>query len=57
MPDTDRKVIVTNGGSSAGWIVAIVAICALLIGGFVYRDAIFGGSSSDINIKVDLPGN
>ena len=52
MPDRDREVIVTNG-----WIVAIIAICVLLIGGYVYRDAIFGGSSSDINIKVDLPGN
>ena len=47
----------TNSGGNAGWIVAIIAICVLLIGGYVYRDAIFGGSSSDINIKVDLPGN
>ncbi len=57
MPNTDREVRVTNVGSNAGWVVAIVAICALLIGGYVYRDAIFGGSSSEINIKVDLPGN
>lgn len=57
MPNADREVKVTNTGSRAGWVVAIIAISALLIGGYVYRDAIFGGSSSDINIKVDLPEN
>jgi hypothetical protein len=57
MSNTDREVKVVNSGGSAGWIVAIVAICLLLVGGYVYRDTIFGEPSNDINIKVDLPGN
>ncbi len=57
MSNPDREVKVINSGSSAGWVVAVVAICLLLVGGYVYRDAIFGNSSNDINIKVDLPGN
>lgn len=55
MSDPDRQVKVVNSGGNAGWVVAIVAICILLIGGYTYRDAIFGTSSNDINIKVDLP--
>lgn len=55
MSDPDRQVNVVNSGGNAGWVVAIVAICILLIGGYTYRDAIFGTSSNDINIKVDLP--
>lgn len=57
MSDPDRQVKVVNNGGNAGWMVAIVAICLLLIGGYVFRDAIFGTSSNDINIKVDLPGD
>ncbi|WP_306259804.1 hypothetical protein [Pararhizobium sp. IMCC21322] len=55
MSDPDPKVKVVNSGGSAGWVIAVIAICLLLVGGYVFRDAIFGASSNDINIKVDLP--
>lgn len=57
MPDPDREIKVVTTGGSAGWVVAGVAICLLLVGGYVFRDAIFGTPSNEINIKVDLPGN
>jgi len=55
MQNPKREVKVVDTGARAGWIVAGIVICLLLVGGYVFRDTIFGEPSDDINISVDPP--
>lgn len=57
MQNPKREVNVVDTGGRAGWIVAGIVICLLLVGGYVFRDTIFGEPSDDININVDVPGD
>lgn len=52
--------IITNekGGDSgsAGWVVALVIIIAIVVGGvLLYRSGAFKGGANDTNINVTLP--
>lgn len=55
MQNPKREVKVVDTGGRVGWIVAGIVICLLLVGGYVFRDTIFGEPSDDINISVDPP--
>lgn len=57
MQNPKREVKVVDTGGRTGWIVAGIVICLLLVGGYVFRDTIFGAPSDDVNINVDVPGD
>ncbi len=49
-----------NGGDSAGWVVALVVIIALVVGGvLLYQNGFFRGSApapaDNTNINVTVP--
>lgn len=54
----DREVIVTNGGSSAGALVAgiiAVLLIALAVWYFGLRDGGDAGTGTDVNVTVEVP--
>lgn len=57
MPNPKREAKVVDTGGRTGWIVAGIVICLLLVGGYVFRDTIFGEPSDDVNLDVELPGD
>lgn len=54
MTERDREVIIQNG-SNLGWLVAAILAALLVVGAYVYRDAIFGGGGAGVNISIDVP--
>ena len=59
MSDRDRETVVVtdgDGGGGGGAIIAIVLLLVVLVVGYLlYRNGVFGGGSTDVNIKVDTP--
>ncbi|WP_306259643.1 hypothetical protein [Pararhizobium sp. IMCC21322] len=57
MPNPKHEAKAADTGGRTGWIVAGIVICLLLVGGYVFRDTIFGEPSDDVNLNVELPGD
>lgn len=53
--EPNKEVNVTTNSGGAGWFVALLLLAVILVGGYMFRDTIFGDGTKDVNISIEVP--